>query len=183
MELVSACAKGDLYKVARLMNDGEDPDAAFIGVRPLQTAIEEDHVDVIAMLLHKGASKDLVRSMKTVKVAESKNALISRLLDDEAFRNEYQPGLVERLEAAEIKAKESQAALHRQLKLVLIILLTIVICTMLALSVFVRADPDAAAKALPEKLIDHIRIVQSVVLGISKNESRAQPEVVVSQEL
>eukprot|EP00931_Biecheleriopsis_adriatica_P118693 TRINITY_DN94038_c0_g1_i1.p1 TRINITY_DN94038_c0_g1~~TRINITY_DN94038_c0_g1_i1.p1 ORF type:complete len:183 (+),score=41.73 TRINITY_DN94038_c0_g1_i1:222-770(+) len=182
MQLASACAKGDLFKVAQLLNDGDEVDAAFVGVYPLQTAIEEGHVDVVAMLLHKGADMSLVRGKSTVKRAEAKHPLIKRLLDDEAFRAEYQPGLVERVAAAEIVARENAAAVQRKLMLLLVFLLTAIMVTFLALSVFVRLDPDAAAKALPKKLIEHIESALSVALSLSLN-STAQSEVRGGQEL
>jgi len=181
--LVPACANGDLFKVAKLMDGGEDPNAAFVGVLPLQTAIEEGHVDVVAMLLYKGAEKQLVRHKSTVKLAEAKNAVITQLLDDEAFRAKYQPGLVERVEAAGVKAKEIQAAYDQKMKLVLIFLLTALMITFLALSAFVRTDPDAAAKALPKKLIELIHSALSVVMGIHQNNDQSHPKVPGGQEL
>merc|ERR1719491_451916 len=83
------------------------------------------------MLLYKGAEKQLVRHKSTVKLAEAKNAVITQLLDDEAFRAEYQPGLVERVEAAGVKAKEIQAAYDQKMKLLLIFLLTALMITFL----------------------------------------------------
>lgn len=181
--LVPACANGDLFKVVQLLHDGVDPNAAFVGQYPLQCAIEEGHVDIVAMLLYKGAEKNLVRGKNTIKDAEAKNAVITKLLDDEAFRAEYQPGLVERVDAARVKAAEIQAAFQHKLKLLLIFMLTALMITSFALGFFVRLDPDAAAKALPKKLIEIIQNALSVVMDIRQNGDQSHPKKLGGQEL
>mmetsp|Transcript_7842 Transcript_7842/g.14605 ORF Transcript_7842/g.14605 Transcript_7842/m.14605 type:complete len:186 (-) Transcript_7842:123-680(-) len=185
MNLVTACSNGDISQVARELNWGANPDEAWMGVRPLQTAIEEGHVDVVAMLLHKGVSldvpvsrgkmpKDLAETLKD----KEKSKVIIKLLSNETFRAEYQPGLMERLKSAELEADEAQKrSLYKA-----VLLLIAVTCAFACLCVLVWAAPQFAAQTLPAKLVQHVQFVLSG-LGVQKDDNVTRPMASAGQEL
>mmetsp|Transcript_12023 Transcript_12023/g.21108 ORF Transcript_12023/g.21108 Transcript_12023/m.21108 type:complete len:195 (-) Transcript_12023:34-618(-) len=170
MNLVTACASGDLYMVAMQIKWGDDPNEPFTGIFPLQVAIEEGHVDVVAVLLYKGVNPDRFRPtmlnnwIERVKDPDSKR-LIVKLLDDETFRRMYEPTMIAHFEIAAAQAAEATKRIERNAALVM----TTLVLTFASLSAFVTAAPDAASKTLPKEMIDCIHFILSSILGVFKN--------------
>ena len=144
-----------------------NPDMSFAGVMPLHLACECGHVDLVAYLLHWGASRTRLDGSRltALQVAERRkkdpktkgqaevNDTLVKLLSDEKYLKSYVEELLPRIDTLRVEQRATvrAARLLFAKQLAFFSLLSIILVHILVLYF-----PDAAAKRLSPKALARI---------------------------
>mmetsp|Transcript_7386 Transcript_7386/g.18441 ORF Transcript_7386/g.18441 Transcript_7386/m.18441 type:complete len:235 (+) Transcript_7386:164-868(+) len=182
--IVEAAGREDLYGVFECLRDGTNPNFAYVGVTPLQMALENGDPDITAILLHwqarveqntaskaggagyatgENAKQLNARMIKECKKPEllAKHKLIKAMMEDAEVLKKHVDSIQGKIEEQRILYQKARFSRKKRYFMVSIL----VVMSLISLHAMLAFQPQLCADVLHPRFVSDVLTYSPVFLG------------------